>query len=318
MVDMAHDGDNRRTRLLHLVDIRLTNKAFLDVRFSNALDRVTEFLSDQLGRVAVDHVGDLQHDTLLHQDLHHIDRTLRHAVCQFLNGDDFRDHDFADNLLRGILDAHMLLALALDAAAHRGQRALAIAFIIESLGDGQLAAPALFGAARNRRLRRRMAGTALRLVVILGFVALQVLRRGAAGRRIRVEAALCFLGGAGTRRLFGRKPGRFLGRTCGGLGTLAFATRVFVGKAACFLFGAAAILAFALAGAVERQRTGLLFFLGQRAQHDARPGAACGLFLRGRRRGRGGLCRFFSLGLDGGRRRLLGRFRDRRGGLLRL
>jgi len=48
---------------------------------------MTEFHDDQFGQIGVDHVVDLVHLALLHQELDDIDRALGHAVCQFLNGD---------------------------------------------------------------------------------------------------------------------------------------------------------------------------------------------------------------------------------------
>src|SRR5690606_5623173 len=95
----------------------------------DTLYRVAQFLGDELGGIAVDHIGDLQHDALFHQDLDDIHRALRHAVREFLDGDDFRDHDLAHNFLRRVLNAHMLLALTLHTTAHRGKRALTPAII---------------------------------------------------------------------------------------------------------------------------------------------------------------------------------------------
>ena len=48
-------------------------QAFLDVGLGDALDGVAEFLGDELGGVGVDHVGDLGHLALLHQQLDDVD-----------------------------------------------------------------------------------------------------------------------------------------------------------------------------------------------------------------------------------------------------
>ena len=66
-------------------------QAFLDVGFGDALDGVAEFLGDQLGGVGVDHVGDLHHLALLHQQLDDVDGALGHAVGEFLDGDGLGD-----------------------------------------------------------------------------------------------------------------------------------------------------------------------------------------------------------------------------------
>ena len=99
MVDMAHDGHHRRPR--HEVGglIGLVEQAFLDVGLGDAPHAVAEFLGDQLGGVGVDRVGDLEHLPLLHQQLDHVDRALRHAVREFLNGDRLRDRHLAYELV---------------------------------------------------------------------------------------------------------------------------------------------------------------------------------------------------------------------------
>ncbi len=123
MVDMAHDGDDRRTRLQIVVGVGRVEQAFLDVGFGDALDGVAHFLGDELRGVGVDHVGDLQHLALLHQQADDVDRALRHAVGEFLDGDRLgQDHLARDLFLR-------LGALALQplrAAAERGDRARAL------------------------------------------------------------------------------------------------------------------------------------------------------------------------------------------------
>ena len=84
VVDVAHDGDDRRARLERLRRIDLADEAFFDVFLRNALHRVAELRCDQLGRVGVDHVVDLQHLPLFHQELDDVDSALRHAVARVL------------------------------------------------------------------------------------------------------------------------------------------------------------------------------------------------------------------------------------------
>ena len=59
MVDVAHDGDDRRPRLQVLGVVGDVEQAFLDVGFGDAADRVAESVGDQLGGVGVDDVVDL-------------------------------------------------------------------------------------------------------------------------------------------------------------------------------------------------------------------------------------------------------------------
>ena len=73
----------------------LADKAFFDIGFGHAAHRVAEFLGDELRRVGVDHVGDLVHLAVFHQELDDVDAALGHAVGEFLDGDDFGDHHLA-------------------------------------------------------------------------------------------------------------------------------------------------------------------------------------------------------------------------------
>jgi len=57
-----------------------------------------EFLGDQLRGVGIDHVGDLVHRALLHQQPDDIDGALGHAIGEFLDVDGFRDNHFANQL----------------------------------------------------------------------------------------------------------------------------------------------------------------------------------------------------------------------------
>ena len=56
---------------------------------------MTQFLGQELGGIGVDHVIDLRHMALLHQQLDHIHAPLRHAVGKLLDGDGFRNRDLA-------------------------------------------------------------------------------------------------------------------------------------------------------------------------------------------------------------------------------
>ena len=59
VVDVAHDGHDRRARLQRGGIIRGVEQPFLDVGLGHALDRVSEFLGQQLSRVGINRVGDL-------------------------------------------------------------------------------------------------------------------------------------------------------------------------------------------------------------------------------------------------------------------
>ena len=114
VVDVAHDGDDRRPWLQTFRTVRGIEHAFFDVRLGNAPHGVAEFLGDQLCGIGVDRIGDLRHVTLLHQDADHVDGTFGHAVGQFLDRDRLRNRHFArDFFLRLVAMAgHALHATA--------------------------------------------------------------------------------------------------------------------------------------------------------------------------------------------------------------
>ncbi len=97
--------------------------ALFDVGLGDPAYGVAEFLGDQLSGVGVDRIGDLRHVALLHQDADDVDRPLGHTVGEFLNGDRFRDGDFAGDLFFRLGVA--MAGDALNAAAERRHRALA-------------------------------------------------------------------------------------------------------------------------------------------------------------------------------------------------
>ena len=67
------------------------DEAFLDVGLRHAPDDMAELLGDELGGIGVDHVGDLVHLAVSHQELDDVDAALGHAVGEFLDGDDLGD-----------------------------------------------------------------------------------------------------------------------------------------------------------------------------------------------------------------------------------
>ena len=100
MVDMAHDGDDRRARLQgrRIVGAFAVNRPSSTSDSATRLTRVAELFGDQLRGIGVDHVVDGRHVTLLHQQADDIHAALGHAVGKFLDGDGFRNGDFANEL----------------------------------------------------------------------------------------------------------------------------------------------------------------------------------------------------------------------------
>ncbi len=138
VIDVAHHRHHGRTRLGVGRIVDQVEQAFLDVRGGHALDGVAEFLGDQLGGVGIDHVGDLVHRALLHQQPDDVDRAFGHAVGEFLNVDGFGDDHLANQFFLRLV--RLMSLQALGAAAERCDRALAHVIGIERGHQGQASA----------------------------------------------------------------------------------------------------------------------------------------------------------------------------------
>ncbi len=120
MVDVAHDRDDWRAGAQVVVKVLGSDEAGFNVGLRHALNGVAEVLNDEFGCIGVDHVGDLMHRALLHQQHDDVDGPLGHAVGEFLDGDGLRNNHFAHDLVPGLLHAHRLEALAFPLALQRG------------------------------------------------------------------------------------------------------------------------------------------------------------------------------------------------------
>ena len=106
---------------------------------------MAEFFGDQLGGIGINHVGDLDHLALFHQETDHVYRAFGHTVGQFLDGDGFRNDDLAGNLFFRLVG--LVAFQTLHAAAESGQRTGA--FLVTATGcggHGQTATAAVIGA----------------------------------------------------------------------------------------------------------------------------------------------------------------------------
>jgi hypothetical protein len=125
VVDMAHDGDDRRAGQQVRVGVSGAFEADFHVRVGDAAGAVAEFGDDQFGGVGVDRLGDGGHHAELHQRLHHLIAAGGHAVGEFLDGDGFRQDHLADHLHAvGTQQFEFRLApFAFALAADAGERA---------------------------------------------------------------------------------------------------------------------------------------------------------------------------------------------------
>ena len=98
VVDVAHNGHDRRTRLGVLVGVDdVAGEALFNVRFRDAFNRVAVLGGDEFGGIRVELVALFQHLALAHHELDDVRNAHGHAVREFLNRDGFRDDDFANN-----------------------------------------------------------------------------------------------------------------------------------------------------------------------------------------------------------------------------
>ena len=149
VVDVTHHRHHRRAGQQVVVDILGGQEAFFHVRFRHAANGVTEFGGHQFGGVGIDHVVDLQHQALTHQELDDLHPAGGHAVGQFLHGDDVGNDHFASRLGLLLRAALAFFAFAFTGPAHRGQGAHAFHGLVVVAGhglDGQAAFAALRGA----------------------------------------------------------------------------------------------------------------------------------------------------------------------------
>ncbi|CAI8425065.1 MAG: Uncharacterised protein [Hyphomonas sp. TMED17] len=94
MIDMPHNRNNRWSsdKLSRIIlDAVKTN---LDVRFGDAVNRVSEFGCNQFGRICVNDIISPHHLALRHDEFHDIRDALIHPAGQILQRDCFGQRDF--------------------------------------------------------------------------------------------------------------------------------------------------------------------------------------------------------------------------------
>ena len=233
VIDMAHNGDDGRTRLQRALGVFIPDKALFDVRFGDALRRMAEIGDDEFGGVGVERRVRRHHLALFHQLTDEIDRAHGHALGEFLHRNRLRNDDFANDR-RGQAALLAREFFALSSALDRGERALAVV-VVERVGDRQTACAAA----------RRLLGGVFALILVDDVLALGLEAPAELGERIfRIfrGGGLCFV-----------RPSLALGFRLGG-GALAALFFFSLKRAARLFFRLAAFGRFALA---------LSFFFGE-------------------------------------------------------
>ena len=315
VVDVAHDGHDRRARLQVLLDVGDALEALLDVGLADALHLVPELGHHQLGGIRVEALVDRGQDAVLHQHLDHLGATDRHAGGEILDGDGLGQDDLADDELgrtRGLTPLALALAAQgreAGAAALDQLRVAAQHQAVEPLGHGRRVA---IGAARRRPL---LDLAAARLAAVVARPRPAAARGAPAGARPRAPPPRPHRAAAGAARssagrgttarlalllapllvrqqlggeLLGLAAGLLLLAAARLLVGLALGRGFFLGAAARRLLGGAARildrararLLLGLAGRAERPQADRLLLLGQRLEHHRPPAGAIGVGAR--------------------------------------
>ena len=274
VVDVAHDGDDGRARLQFGRIVRNAEHAFFDIRLGDAPHRVTKLLGDQLGGIGVDRVRAGRHVALLHEQPHHVDGALGHAIGQFLDGDRFGNRHFADDLF---LRLGVAQAAPAPLAAAEGGVGAFTHFVGGKRGDDGKLAAALFTAAALRLgcgggPHACAAGAAARARRFLFL--LQIDARGArlGQRGLGAEALVGDLGGLLLCLVLVRAAFRFLQFARFRVGALLLLGGSFDAESLGIQLGALALFNLDLFRLVEGGGAGAKLRLSERAQHDARLG----------------------------------------------
>ena len=112
VIDVTHDGDDRRTRLQVLGRRLRALQVLLDLVLLEHLRRVAHLLDHEHRGVLIDRLVDGRHDAHVHQDLDDFGRLDRHLLRELRDGDGLADADFAHDRRGRHLEA--MLAVAAD------------------------------------------------------------------------------------------------------------------------------------------------------------------------------------------------------------
>ncbi len=132
MVDVTHDGDDRRARFLRSIGIAIAHYRFFQLVLAAQDHFMTHLFRYQLSCFLIDNLVDGRHRAHLHHRFDDLRTFHRHFVSQFGYGDGFADDDVTVNNLSRFVEAllqHAWLAVfAAFAAANRRARFFAIGF----------------------------------------------------------------------------------------------------------------------------------------------------------------------------------------------
>ena len=208
MVNVTHDGDDRRTRFqIFSFVLNLLNRLF-NVSIRHTLYTVAELFDDQFCGIGVDRLVLCRHDAVLHQSFHNISHTFGHTVRKFCNGDRFRKLDVTHDFLALHLSTHRFLTGFLLLTLHRCHRAVTTVTTCQRIIQRQLtrAAAAI--------TRRHFGFRVFRVITGVVTLTINLARAGAHGTTRAVILTTCRRSSGSRCR---RSSGSFLyfSSTCG-------------------------------------------------------------------------------------------------------
>ena len=105
MVNVTHDGHNRRARFSRSTRVTVAHYRFFQLVFTTQDNFVAHLFGNQLCGFLVDHLVDGRHCAQFHHRFDDLRAFNRHLVRQFANGDSFADHNVTVNGLSRLLEA---------------------------------------------------------------------------------------------------------------------------------------------------------------------------------------------------------------------
>ena len=105
MVNVTHDGHNRRARFSRCTRVTVAHYRFFQLVFTTQDNFVAHLFSNQLCGFLIDNLVDGCHCAQFHHRFDDLRAFNRHLVRQFANGDSFADHNVTVNGLSRLLEA---------------------------------------------------------------------------------------------------------------------------------------------------------------------------------------------------------------------
>ena len=102
MVNVPHNRDHRRP-WQQIFGFIFFNKILLNITVGNPFELMSKLFNNNLSRIGINGLINGCHDTKRHQFFNNIGTLFGHTVCQFLNRNNLRNHNLANNFFLRLL-----------------------------------------------------------------------------------------------------------------------------------------------------------------------------------------------------------------------